>query len=213
MSSRWKAAQEKITAKDTIWQDPSSYDPLTHGPSYLPGPKTAKTAGLDSDVILATGYETTYDALPSVLVLLRALAAIHQTNHWVTRGPSAYADHLLFERLYDSVVEEIDQVAERAIGSGQGEGVANLRDQMTAVQRVVGMLYPEAREVLTGTECVEASIEAEGFFVRCLTDLTEKLKSAGMLSRGVDDLLAGISSKHEEHLYLLKQRIYDDWHA
>jgi len=211
--SRWKVAQEDITAKDTIWQDPSSYDPLVHGPSYLPGPKTAKTAGLDSDVILATGYETTYDALASVLVLLRALAAIHQTNHWVTHGPSSYGDHLLFERLYGNVVEEIDQVAERAVGSGQGEKVANLRGQMAAVQRVVALLYPEDRETLSAKACVEASIEAESFFLRCLRDLVEKLKSADMLSRGTDDLLAGIESKHEEHLYLLKQRIYDEWHV
>ena len=47
---------------------------------------------------------------------LRLLALYYQTAHWQSKNPIFYADHLLFERLYDAVNGEIDGVAERAIG-------------------------------------------------------------------------------------------------
>ena len=37
---------------------------------------------------------------------LKAMALIHQQSHWTTRGQSFYGDHLLFEKLYDSALED-----------------------------------------------------------------------------------------------------------
>lgn len=213
MKRSWKVSQQESPATYAIWQDPSSYDPARHGPPYLPPPKTARTAGLASDVLSATGYETVYDALPAILVLLRAVAIIHQTNHWSTHGPTYYADHLLFERLYNDLADEIDSVAERAVGSGQGKKIADARAQMSGVQRVVAMLYPADMEDGSSETYVETSLRAETFFLECMKDLTSKMKDQGTLTRGTDDLLAGIEDKHEEHTYLLKQRIADEWKA
>jgi DNA-binding ferritin-like protein len=208
--SRWKAAQENPPATSIIWQDPSSYDPTRHGPPYLPPAKTAKVASLASDVILATGYSTVDDALPAILVLLRAVAVIHQTNHWVTSGSSYYADHQLFERLYGDLLSEIDQVAERAVGKGQKDKVADARSQMTGVQRVVSLFYP-AGGVDSLDSHVESSLRAETHLLKCISRLSDEMEVKGILTKGTDNLIAGIQDKHEEHLYLLQQRLTDDW--
>lgn len=47
---------------------------------------------------------------------LKALALIHQHNHWTTKGEMFYGDHLLFERLYNSTLENLDLAAEKFIG-------------------------------------------------------------------------------------------------
>lgn len=207
MSTRWKVAEEAMTAKDTIWQDPSSYNPFEHGPSYLP----SKTASLSTEVLSATGFSTPTDSMPSLLVFLRALAMIHQTNHWVTKGPSSYSDHLLFQRLYDGVIQEIDQVAEKAVGLGYPEAIGNARAQALGVQRVVTMLYPSEAGIGSDGVWVETSLRAESVFLENVETIVSNMKSGGDLSRGTDNLIAAIQDKHEEHLYLLRQRLSAGW--
>jgi starvation-inducible DNA-binding protein len=213
MKKSWKVAHTPL-ATNPIWQDPTSYDPFVHGPPYLPQ-RMAKKAGQDSDMLLATGYDFTnpYNALPSILILLRALSTIHQTNHWVTRGPTFYSDHLLFERLYGEVTAEIDTIAERAIGMGNGDSIADVRAQMRGVSQVVSMVYAEKETNGSVDEGVNFSFSANQLFLICVRRLWEELEKANMLTEGTKDLLAGISSKHEEHSYLLKQRLLGSWKA
>ena len=204
MSKSWKVAQQVPTAADVIWQDPSSYDPFSHGPEYLPPRKVAKVAALGGSMLATVGLSRPEMALPAVLVMLRSLAMIHQTHHWCTSGESYYADHLLFERLYGGVVAEIDSVAERAVGTGSQRLIQDAQNQASAVQRVVAMFPNDgtARGMLT------TSLEAEKCFSECVPEVVKALKDAGMLSRGTDNLLAGIEDKHEEHCYLLQQRLW-----
>ena len=98
-------------ATHVIWQDPSSYKPLFHGPPYLPGMEVQGTKVASKKV--ASVADTVSEVLVAVLVSLRALALLHQTHHWLSDGPEYYADHLLFERLYNETVEEIDAIGER----------------------------------------------------------------------------------------------------
>lgn len=210
MSKTWKVAHENPPATDLIWQDPSSYDPTRHGPPYLPSPKMARVAGVLESILAETGQEAVENALPAILVLLRAVAVVHQTNHWVSHGPMYYSDHQLFERLYGDMLSEIDEVAERAVGTGQGGKVADARSQMAGVHRIVALFYPEDTD---GESGVMASFRSEVFLLECIQRFSESMKLQGTLTRGTDDLLAGIESKHEEHVYLLKQRIADEWKA
>ena len=46
----------------------------------------------------------------------KALALIHQHNHWTTKGSSFYGDHLLFEKLYNKALEDLDLAAEKFMG-------------------------------------------------------------------------------------------------
>lgn len=198
MPRSWKVAQD---SSDVIWQDPSSYNPLTQGPEYLP--KTASAS--PASVLTAAGFMQPTAALPSLLVLLRALAMVHQTHHWCTHGDSYYGDHLLFERLYNGVSEEIDGIGERAVGMGGMQFIRNLNAQAAGVQRVVGLL---SNLVESPNAYVESSLEAEQLFASCTTVIVAKMKETGLLTRGVDNLIAGVEDKHESHRYLLQQRLW-----
>lgn len=50
------------------------------------------------------------------IATLKAMALIHQNSHWTTKGIPFYGDHLLFERLYNSALEDLDLAAEKFIG-------------------------------------------------------------------------------------------------
>ena len=76
------------------------------------------------DNMVAEWSSTPYPQLSVLLVYLRHLSFIHQNHHWVSKGEPFYGDHLLFQRLYAGVAEDIDTLAEKAIGLGSTANVA-----------------------------------------------------------------------------------------
>lgn len=194
------------SATQAIWQDPSSYDPYLHAPPYLPplrdGQKMAKAA-----FVVASGLELT-----GLLTLLRAVAVVHQTHHWVSQGASYYADHLMFDRLYSDMLPEIDQIAERAVGTGGLEFVHNFRGISAGVVKVLDGLGDASST--QAVDLVQKSLEAEGMLLNAISLIVEKLKASENFTRGTDNLIASIEDKHEEHKYLLQQRLSSvDWKA
>jgi DNA-binding ferritin-like protein len=198
-------------ATKVIWQDPTSYNPYFHGPPYLPGMQVRleRTAAMNTTKDIASriahmaGHE-----LPAILTLLRALGVIHQTHHWLTAGKTSYADHLLFERIYNDIAGEDDSVAERAVGTGSPPALLHPSLQAHQMAEVIEALTEGATygEGESPDSYVATSIKAERWFVACMKQIAEAMKAAGTLSRGMDNLLAGIEDKHEEHIYLLSQR-------
>jgi DNA-binding ferritin-like protein len=57
-----------------------------------------------------------YADLAVWLAFLRALGMIHHSHHWQTMGKSFYGDHLLYERFYKAIQDEVDTVGEKVIG-------------------------------------------------------------------------------------------------
>jgi DNA-binding ferritin-like protein len=215
---RWKQAAFPFApatpaadASETIWQDPSSYNPYTQGPPYLPEVKMARVASVqDVTSIVAAAPDT---ALPAILTLLRALAMVHQSHHWLTYGPAFYGDHILFERLYNDIVGEIDQVAERAVGMGASKTALHPGAQAAQVARIVEALCGNGVTFGEGENpdvYVSTSLRAERWFLDCMKQLSASLSAVNQLSRGTDNLLQGIEDKHEEHVYLLIQRTGGD---
>jgi hypothetical protein len=166
-----------------IWKDPSVYDGMTDGPPYLPKPGSgiAKLAASATD-------QSSHLAL--LVAWHRALFAIHQTHHWQTRGTSYYADH---------------QLAERAIGTGDVTAVA-LRMQLGLLNQVLDVLYKDVPADVPPEQMPAISLSAEETLLQFLRVSYDVLEKAGTLTMGVDDLLQAIASKHEEFVYLLKQR-------
>ena len=199
-----------------IWQDPSSYNPFFHGPPYLPGMKVRmdKTASQKTLVTAAAKLAAGCNfGLPAALVFLRALAIIHQSHHWLTYGESYYADHLLFQRLYEETVEEVDTVAEKAVGIGCPTDKIHPGVQTKLIAHIVehfcgnGVTEGERQNAKS---YLETSLSAETNCLACLAQISATMKAKGELSRGVDNMLAGIEDKHESHIYLLKQRLTPD---
>lgn len=157
-----------------------------------------------TDNMIAEWGDTPYPHLSVVLVHLKYLAALHQNHHWTAFGDPYYGDHLLFQRLYEGASGEIDTVAEKAIGLGCTANVdlALVHSQLLKLVCNTGF----ASMIPQSNELVKKSLMAELNFLAFMNHICSSLKECGLMTHGLDNLLAGIEDKHEGHVYLLKQR-------
>jgi DNA-binding ferritin-like protein len=161
-------------------------------------------ADIITDNMVSEWGAVPYAQLSVILVHLKFLATLHQTHHWIAKGDPFYGDHLLFGRLYDAVVSEIDSVAEKAVGLGGTSNVDLVLQTKQVMQLAAGSgmssTIPQAGQAAL------RSYAAEMTFLKAVAHLVEQMKENGMLTRGLDNLLAGIEDAHEGAVYLLKQR-------
>jgi DNA-binding ferritin-like protein len=141
--------------------------------------------------------------LSSILVDLRFLYMKHQTNHWLARGDSSYGDHLLFQRIYEAIAEQIDRVAERAMGLGCEINV-DLQRQASLIAKIAkNEAYGSP---LAGNSVCQSSLTVEKNFLASLDEHRSALEQQQKLSYGLDNMLAGLADEHEQFVYLLQQR-------
>lgn len=143
-----------------------------------------------------------------LLAALQGLSLIHRVGHWTSNGPNSYSDHLLFERLYDSVEGEVDKVAEKALGLPLEMGLGSLELDPLALCKVTSSFL---RLIPSPAVGVVEALKAERAFLTVLAESMSEIAALTALDpikgKGVDNLLAGIMDKHEEHVYLLQQRV------
>lgn len=139
--------------------------------------------------------------LVHLLAYLRAMYLSYQTSHWQTKGPAYYGNHLLFQRLYESVQGEIDALAEKIVGyvgpagvelSGQAELVATIARGFAAV--------PDHHR---------RGLAVEAGFQQHVKAAYDGIKASGMMTLGLDDWLMATASAHETNTYLLQQVVSD----
>jgi DNA-binding ferritin-like protein len=142
-----------------------------------------KTAGLS--------YENVFQRL---MAYLRALYELHQWMHWRTKGQTFYGDHQLFQRMYEKVADELDGLAEKAIGLSNNVDVIDPKGNAVA-----------AADVLEDFQfSPEGALAAERGFIGLVKDVRDNLGEN--LTDGLDNFLQGLSDTHEGHIYLLQQR-------
>lgn len=146
--------------------------------------------------------------LSIVLSHLRALSLIHQVHHWQAKGDPFFGDHKLFEQLYTGTLDQIDSIAERAVGLGGPENVDMSSQLMHALKLVEACGSLDT--IPMSSELAKRSLTAELGFIRCLDLVVQSMRDNGTLTRGTDNLLAGIEDAHESNVYLLKRRIASD---
>lgn len=156
------------------------------------------------DNMLSEWGDIPYAELSVILVHLRALQITHQTAHWTCKSDAFYGDHQLFQRLYVKVTEEIDAIAEKAIGLGNENNV-NMNLQVIQLNRLVQGVGQTAT-IPQPNQLVTNSLNSESTFLQVLEYLTNSLKEREMLTLGLENLLAQMADDHESHVYLLKQR-------
>lgn len=161
-------------------------------------------AHIITDNLIAEWGDTPYPHLSVVLVHLKHLAAVHQNHHWTAVGDPYYGDHLLFQRLYECAAGEIDAVAEKAIGLGCTANVDLTLVHTQLLKLVVGA--GTATMMPHSTDLAKKSLMAEMNFLLVMKHICDCLKECGLMTHGLDNLLAGIEDKHEGNVYLLKQR-------
>lgn len=160
------------------------------------------------DDLFNTYGDEKYAELAVFLDLLRGLQLLHQTAHWQTKGSSFYADHLLFQRLYEAVAVEIDGLGEKAVGLGSERlvdythSLSNMNLFLNAVDDLVSSEMISPADLLANK-----ALKAELAFVRAGEKLMNLIKDKGLLTRGIENLLGGVLDNHESSIYLLKQRV------
>jgi DNA-binding ferritin-like protein len=157
-----------------------------------------------TDNMISEWGGTPYSELSVLLAHLEYLKKVHHTHHWISRSDSFFGDHELFSRLYQTVEGEIDMVAEKAIGMGSSINVDLSLVTSQCFKMVQG--YGATSTIPQTSDLARRSYQAEMTFLKTTSRLVDSLKETGRLTRGVDNMIAGIEDKHESHVYLLKQR-------
>lgn len=216
---------------EVVWRDPMGYDAKEHGPPYLPVTAAQRDEGRRFARRCAAFYDTgqglvpqgsPYEVLAHLLAGLRTLSMVHQTAHWQVRGGHFYGDHLLFARLYEESQDAIDGLAERLIGLTSDPGQVALCSQIEIMHQFVKTLggghsvfasppklaadHSQALAAPSSADLVKRSLLGEAVLIGSITHVKKALEAAGALTEGLEDLLQSIASKHEEFVYLLKQR-------
>lgn len=140
-------------------------------------------------------------SLASLATMEQAILLLHQSAHWQSSGPTYYADHLLFQRLYKPIDKEIDSLGERAVGLGDPRLVCPI-----TVASLAGDLlraWGKGHGLDSPRRLVEMSLNAE----RSLLEAIAAAMGQAAPSDGVQNLLQGIADTHEGNVYLLQQRL------
>lgn len=142
---------------------------------------------MESDVLKCASFYVAY---------LRYLSWLYQNNHWISKGKEFYGAHLLFERLYNEILADLDAAAERMVGL-YGADTVNLAIQVSLVKSIEGKSGTE--------EMFPKALAAEEYLNKFFKHFLEVLGAEGSL--GLDDLIRTHASNSESRMYLLKQSL------
>ena len=137
--------------------------------------------------------------LCDVLACLRAQSLSYQTSHWQVVGQSFYGNHLLFQRLYKSVLEQVDQLAEKVVGY-LGSEVVGLESQMKHIYQYTASWSQIGCNHKRG-------LQSEADLQMALKHAYEGIKNVNAMTLGLDDWIMATANAHEENEYLLQQAL------
>ena len=135
------------------------------------------------------------------IAFLRAMYLFYQNAHWQSNGPGSYSNHLMFERLYENVSEQIDAIAEKSI-SLFGNDVLDLSKQTDMISKILSKYSKMSNDF------VISGIEFEKSFQDVATKIMTEMKEQGRLTLGLENMILGqIDASENPRSYLLKQNI------
>jgi starvation-inducible DNA-binding protein len=122
--------------------------------------------------------------------------------HWNVKGANFIALHELFDKIAESVEDQIDTIAERVTALG---GIA--RGTLVAVSRKTSLKpYPE--DISAGLAHVEALASVLADFGRKVRAAIEE--SAKFGDADTSDLFTGLSRETDKSLWFLEAHLYKD---
>jgi len=140
------------------------------------------------------------DLLRKYICYLKSLYEFWKSSHWICSGQNFYSDHLLFERISDSIQDQIDQVAEKFVGIF-GEDIVKVH----LTSKIICQML-EDKEIGSSEDILKIGCEFEEEFLKFSKELYDGMKEDEVLTLGLDDMIMTIYSAHEEFCYLLGQR-------
>lgn len=137
--------------------------------------------------------------LCDVLGCLRAQYLSYQTSHWQVVGQSFYGNHLLFQRLYESVQKQVDELAEKLVGY-LGREVVGLDPQIKHISAYT-MRWSQI-------DCHhKRGLQSEADLQAALKRAYDGIKQVNAMTLGLDDWIMATANAHEENEYLLQQAL------
>lgn len=160
------------------------------------------------DRLLQVYENENYVELSIITGALKALYNLYQSYHWQSSGEHYYGDHLLFQRFYEDLLPQIDNVGERAVGLSQNASIVDA----TKINNVASIFMSqiEKGEGFIGEPSdilFKKSKKAEECFKYILETSMTTLEQKGLLTGGVSNLIEDIMDQHETSCYLIGQRI------
>ena len=152
-------------------------------------------------MVVKTTQVSLSEMLSGIISDLQALAIAQQSAHWRSLGTSFYGDHLMYQRMYDATIKEIDRAAEKMLGMTGDETLLDPHRLSSSACMSLKTLLPAPGDV------VGALLIAEKKFLSRVYVACAAAQHIG--TAGVDNMLQGIADQHEEHVYLLSRRASD----
>jgi len=128
------------------------------------------------------------------------LGAQSKHAHWNVKGPNFIALHELFDKVAESVEEQIDTLAERVTALG-GRALGTI----AAVART-STLKPYPEDISEGqmhVDALSAALAAYGARIRAAIDAADRLGDADTA-----DLFTGISRESDKYLWFLEAHLH-----
>ncbi len=150
--------------------------------------------------IPATARKSTIELLNARLADAIDLSTQTKHAHWNVKGPSFIALHELFDKLAETVEDQIDTIAERVTALG---GTA--RGTLATVSRATSLKpYPEEiSDGMAHVEALSAVVADFGRKVRAAIDESAKVGDAD-----TSDLFTGVSRETDKNLWLLEAHLH-----
>lgn len=143
--------------------------------------------------------------LSALVALLRAEAEIAQSHHWQSRGPNFLSDHQLYQQIYETVFEQVDGLAERAVGLGSIALVQPVF-QAETTHMLVSALYGGNRGTLDPEEMAKVTLGAVNTVLDAIALCIKGLSTRNKLTLGLENLLQTYADEQEKLGYFLRQR-------
>lgn len=145
--------------------------------------------------------------MSDLLGRLKGLYWAHWTAHWQSKGRPSYGDHLMFERMKDLTSEEIDVIAEKAVGYF---GPKTVSVEAVMVGEHAGMQTASgAADGGPVDELARKMLAMEQAFQAHLKMVYDQMKELEALPMGLDDYLMALSGAHDTNVFLLQQRLLE----
>lgn len=155
---------------------------------------------LQSEMRVYDGKHHSYADLAVWLGFLRALGMIHHSHHWQAMRASFYGDHLLLEKLYKTVQDEVDTVGEKVVGI-DSPALTNYFLQMSHIKAFMKKVSSRDKSPLI------VSLESEILLIIVGELISDRLKESALFTSGLANMMGDILDRHETHVYLLNQRL------
>lgn len=154
-----------------------------------------------------------YGELMSVVAMLKGLYTMAQSAHWSVTGKAFFGDHQLLQAIYEGIDLQVDSVGEKA--AGLSEGVAKNPHKLLKASATFVEVLMERETNSVSYRPMRSTTEAQlqrlkfglSSFLQVTEELMESISQRGEMTKGLDNLLAGVLDEHEKFVYLLNQRL------